>query len=81
MQPSSLYKLVVPQIGWTVPWGSEGYEANGAPVVGPSERVVRLFTFDASLDQTLGNWYLFIKPIHRIKNSLRVKSEDSDDGV
>jgi hypothetical protein len=36
--------------------------------VGPSECVVSLLTIEVSLDQTLGNWYHFIKPIHRIKN-------------
>jgi hypothetical protein len=41
--------------------------------VGPSERVVRLFTIEVTLDQTLGNWYHFIKPIHRIKNLLTAK--------
>jgi hypothetical protein len=40
--------------------------------VGPSERDVRSFTIEVTLDQTLGNWYHF-KPIHRIKNLLTVK--------
>jgi hypothetical protein len=39
--------------------------------VDPSERVVRLFTIEVTLDQTLENWYHFIKPIHRIKNLLK----------
>jgi hypothetical protein len=38
----------------------------GALEVGPSERVVRLFTIEVTLDQILGNWCHFIKPIHRI---------------
>jgi hypothetical protein len=38
----------------------------------PPERVVRFFTTQVTLDQTLGNWYHFIKPIHRIKNLLAV---------
>jgi hypothetical protein len=41
--------------------------------MGSSERFVRLFTTEVGLDQTLGNWYHFIKPIHRIKNLVRVK--------
>jgi hypothetical protein len=45
----------------------------GALAVDPSERFVRLFTIEVTLDQTLGNWYHFIEPIHRIKNSLTVK--------
>jgi hypothetical protein len=45
----------------------------GALEVGPSERVVRLFTTEVILGRTLGNWYHFIKPIHRIKNLLTVK--------
>jgi hypothetical protein len=43
------------------------------PEVGPSKRIVRLFTTEVTLDQTLGNWYHFIKPIHHIKNLLTVK--------
>jgi hypothetical protein len=35
--------------------------------VGPSERVVSLLTIEVTLDQTLGNWYRYIKPIHLIK--------------
>jgi hypothetical protein len=41
--------------------------------VGPSKRSVRLFTIEETFDQTLGNWYRFIKPIHHIKNLLTVK--------
>jgi hypothetical protein len=41
--------------------------------VGPSERVVRLFTIEVTLYKTLGNWYHFIKPIRRIKNVPTVK--------
>jgi hypothetical protein len=41
--------------------------------VGTSERVVRLCTIEVTLDYTVGNWYHFIKPIHRIKNLLTVK--------
>jgi hypothetical protein len=35
--------------------------------MGPSERLVPLLTTEVTLDQTLGNWYHFIKPIHRIR--------------
>jgi hypothetical protein len=45
----------------------------GVLEVGPSEHVVHLFTIEVTLDQTLGNWYHFIKPIHRNKNLLIVK--------
>jgi hypothetical protein len=41
--------------------------------VGPSDRVVRLFMIEITLDQTQGNWYHFIKPSHRIKDLLTVK--------
>jgi hypothetical protein len=41
--------------------------------VGPSECIVRLFTSEVTSDQTWGNWYHFIKPIHRIKNLLKAK--------
>jgi hypothetical protein len=33
----------------------------------------RLFTIEATLDETFGNWYHFIKPTHRIRNLLTVK--------
>jgi hypothetical protein len=42
----------------------------GALEVGPSERVVRLFTNDVTLDQTSRNWRHFKNPIHRIQNIL-----------
>jgi hypothetical protein len=58
-------KSVVPKVGSTAPWG--------ALEVGTSERVVRLFTIEVTLDKTLGNWYPFIKSIHRIRNLLTVK--------
>jgi hypothetical protein len=45
----------------------------GALEVGTSERFVRLFTIEVTLDQALGKWYHFIKPIRRIKNLLTVK--------
>jgi hypothetical protein len=58
---------------WAVlPLGAVGLP-RGALEVGPSECVVRLFTIEVTLDQTLGNWYQFIKPIHRIKNLLTLK--------
>jgi hypothetical protein len=41
--------------------------------MGPSERVLRLFTIEVTLDRTLGNWYHFIKPIDRFKNLLTIK--------
>jgi hypothetical protein len=69
---------VVPKVGCTAPWGAVGLPKGalrdrGALEVGPSEPVVRLFTTEVTLDQTMGNWYHFIKPIHRIKNLLTVK--------
>jgi hypothetical protein len=40
----------------------------------PSESVVFLkVTIEATVDQTLGNWYHRIKPTHRIKNLVTVK--------
>jgi hypothetical protein len=45
----------------------------GALEMGLSDRVVGLFTIEVTSHQTLGNWYHFIKPIHRIKNLLTVK--------
>jgi hypothetical protein len=41
--------------------------------VGLSEHVVLLLMIEVILDQILVNWYLFMKPIHRIKNLLTVK--------
>jgi hypothetical protein len=35
----------------------------GALEMGPSDTVVRLFTVEATSEQTLRNWYHFIKPI------------------
>jgi hypothetical protein len=40
---------------------------------GSSERAVRLSTIEVALDQTLENWYCYIKPIHLIKHLLTVK--------
>jgi hypothetical protein len=60
--PSGLYR----------PLGAVGLP-RGALEVDPTERVVRLFTIEVTLDLTLGNWYHFIKPIHCIKNLLTVK--------
>jgi hypothetical protein len=55
-------------------WGAlRGKGRQEALEVGPSDRDVRFFTIEVTLDQTLGNWYHFIKPIHRIKNLLTVK--------
>jgi hypothetical protein len=45
----------------------------GALKVGPSGRTVLLFTIEVTADETLGNWYHYIKPIHRIKNLLTLK--------
>jgi hypothetical protein len=45
----------------------------GALEVGPSERVVHLFTIEMASDYILRNWYHFIKPNHRVKNLLAVK--------
>jgi hypothetical protein len=41
--------------------------------MGPPKRDVPLFMTEVTLDQTLGNWYHFIKPIHHSKNLLTVK--------
>jgi hypothetical protein len=38
-----------------------------------SERVVLLFAIAVTLDQTLGSWYHFTKPIHRFKSVLTAK--------
>jgi hypothetical protein len=51
--------------------GQQGWQ--GAKEVGPSERVVRLFMTQVTLNQTLENWYHFIRPIRHIKNLLTVK--------
>jgi hypothetical protein len=43
------------------------YEARGwqgALQVGPSQCVILIFTTLVTLDETLANWYYFIKPIH-----------------
>lgn len=45
----------------------------GALEVDPSDRFVRLFTIEVPIDQMLGRWYYFIKPIHRINNLLTAK--------
>jgi hypothetical protein len=50
---------VVPKVGCTAPWGAVVLP-KGALEVGPSERVVYLFTIEVTLDQTLGNWYHFM---------------------
>jgi hypothetical protein len=66
-------------VGCTIPWvkmelpRDDAKGGGGVLEVGPSESVVCLFTVEVTLDQTLGNWYQFIKPIHRIKNLLTVK--------
>jgi hypothetical protein len=55
-------------------WGalrSKGWQ--GALEVGTSGRTIRLFTIEVTLDETMGNWYHFIKPILRIKNLLTMK--------
>jgi hypothetical protein len=48
-------------------------QVGGGLEIGLSERVLRLLTIELTLDQTLGNWYHFIKPIRRIQNLLSVK--------
>jgi hypothetical protein len=60
---------MVPKVGW----GRWDYLGKGALEMGPSERGVRFFTIEVTLDQIFGNWYHFIKPIHRIKNLLTVR--------
>jgi hypothetical protein len=56
---------VVPKVGCIAPWG--------ALEVGHSMCTVRLFTIEVTVEQALGNWYHFIKPIHSLKNFLKVK--------
>jgi hypothetical protein len=53
--------------------GLRARSGNGALVLGPTARVLRLFVIEVALDQTLGNWYHFIKPIRRVKNLIIVK--------
>jgi hypothetical protein len=69
-------KWAVPPLGerWDYLAGAKR-EGGGQGTLGvdPSERVVRLFTTEVTLNQTLGNWYYFIKPIHCIKNLLTVE--------
>jgi hypothetical protein len=61
-------------MGCSAAWGGGAMLLpRGALELGLSERVVRLFTIEATSDQTLGNWYHFIKAIHRIKDLLTVK--------
>jgi hypothetical protein len=62
---------VVPPGGGEITYG--GAKGQGALKAGPSERGVLLFTIEVTLNQTLGNWYHFMKPIHRIKHLLTVK--------
>jgi hypothetical protein len=66
---------VVPTVGCIAPlgssgitWGGGALRGKGALDVGPSNHTVCLFTTDVTLDQTLGNQYHFIKPIHCIKD-------------
>jgi hypothetical protein len=71
-------KPVVPEVGFTAPWGGgggavRGKRWQGALEVSPLEHIVCLFTVEVTSDQTLGNWYCFIKPIHCIKNLLTVR--------
>jgi hypothetical protein len=56
-------------MGCTAPWGAVGLPKGALEV----DRVVHLLKIEVTLDQTLGNWYHFMKPIHRIKNLLTVK--------
>jgi hypothetical protein len=56
-----------------VPLGAVESPRGEALEVVPSGGVFLLFTIEAISRQTLGNWYHFIKPIHRIKNLLTVK--------
>jgi hypothetical protein len=53
--------------------GNGGNTYVGDKMQGGSRGRWRLFTFEVTLDQTLGNLYHFIKPIHRFKNLLTVK--------
>jgi hypothetical protein len=79
---STTVGAVVPKVGCTAPWetvelpmgGVKSQEdGRGALEVGPSKRIARLFTMEVAVDRTLGNWYHFIKPIHRTENLLKVK--------
>jgi hypothetical protein len=63
---------VVPKVGCTTPLGAVQLP-RGVLKVGPSKCDVRLFMTEVTSDQTLGNWYHFIKPSHHIKNLLTVK--------
>jgi hypothetical protein len=71
---------VVPKVGCTALWGAmglpkgalKGKGRQGVLEVGPSNRIVRLFMIEVTLDQTLGNWYHFIKPIRRVNYLLIV---------
>jgi hypothetical protein len=50
-----------------------GAKKQGALEMGLSEHVVHLFTIEVTFEETLGNWYHVIKPIHGIQNLLTVK--------
>jgi hypothetical protein len=46
-----------------LPWDVlRGKGGRGALEVSHSEHLIRLFTIEMTVDQTLGNWYDFIKP-------------------
>lgn len=49
-------------------WGGKG-----ALEVGTSKSIAPLFITEVTLDQILGKWYHFIKPIQCIKNLLTAK--------
>jgi hypothetical protein len=60
------FTAVVSKAGCTIPWRQWNYLE-----VGPTKLIVYLFVIEVALDQTLGNWYHFFKPIQHIKNLLQ----------
>jgi hypothetical protein len=64
-------------MGCTASWGAVGLPRGaqwgkgrqGAVEMDSSELIFRLFMIEVILDQTLRNWYNFIKPIQKFTNS------------
>jgi hypothetical protein len=79
--PFYYFRALVTKVGCTTPWGLvglprgalSGKRVAGGLEVGPSVHIVHLLTIEVTSDETVGNWYHFIKPIHCIKNLLTVK--------
>jgi hypothetical protein len=63
---------VVPKVGCTAPWWRWDY-LGGRWRWAPPSVLLAYLRLEVTLDQTLGNWSHFIKPIHRIENLLTVK--------